>query len=205
MTCVFVLISTPNDTLSEAAFLRLVVQERRKGQVVSIPEINKEKARETSSLSNLVTSPLSTKPIEWPPTGPPSERYPLGAPPGRPLSRPTPTFSPKSSEECDPPGDGHKRWETVHSCHRGTPSVSWQSGTVSDLGSHRTILGTKCTTMVRVPGSSEDAEFHHESQEDEDIKIKQKTGEPLEDRSPVTKEVKNKGSKDRPGLGRGPG
>ena len=60
--------------------------------------------------------------------------------------------------------------------------------------------------MVRVPGSSEDAGFHRESQDEEDVKvkIKQKTDEPLEDRPPVTQEEKNKGSKDRPDLGRGP-
>ena len=45
--------------------------------------------------------------------------------------------------------------------------------------------------MVRVPGSSEDAGFHRESQDEEDVKVKieQKTDEPLEDRPPVTKDV----------------
>ena len=60
--------------------------------------------------------------------------------------------------------------------------------------------------MVGVPGSSEDAEFHRESQDDKDVHVKKehKTEEPLEDRSPVTQEETNKESKDRPDLGRGP-
>ncbi|CAI5716688.1 unnamed protein product [Peronospora effusa] len=60
--------------------------------------------------------------------------------------------------------------------------------------------------MVRVPGSSKDAGFHREFLEDKDVHVKKenKTEEPLEDRSPVTQEETNKGSKDRPDLGRGP-
>ena len=60
--------------------------------------------------------------------------------------------------------------------------------------------------MVRVPGSSEDAGFHRESQDEEDVlvKVEQKTEEALEDRPPVKHEHKNKGSKGRPDLGRGP-
>uniref|UniRef100_M4B8Y8 Uncharacterized protein n=1 Tax=Hyaloperonospora arabidopsidis (strain Emoy2) TaxID=559515 RepID=M4B8Y8_HYAAE len=58
--------------------------------------------------------------------------------------------------------------------------------------------------MVRVPVSSEDAEFHREFQGDEDaqVKIEKNTEASLEDRSTVTKEEKDKGSKDRPVLGR---
>ena len=42
--------------------------------------------------------------------------------------------------------------------------------------------------MVHVPGSSEDAGFHRESQDDKDdhIKKEHKIEKPLEDRSPVT-------------------
>uniref|UniRef100_A0AAV1UC78 Uncharacterized protein n=1 Tax=Peronospora matthiolae TaxID=2874970 RepID=A0AAV1UC78_9STRA len=60
--------------------------------------------------------------------------------------------------------------------------------------------------MVRVPGPLEDAGYHRESQEDEGVKftLEPKTDEPLEDRPPVTLEYKNKESKDRPDLGRGP-
>ena len=60
--------------------------------------------------------------------------------------------------------------------------------------------------MVRVPGSSEDAGFYRESQDDKDVHVKKehKTEESREDRSPVTQEETNKGSKHRPGLGRGP-
>ena len=60
--------------------------------------------------------------------------------------------------------------------------------------------------MVRVPGSSEDAGFHRESQDEEDVlvKVEQKTEEALKDRPPVKHEHITKGSKDRPDLGRGP-
>ncbi|CAI5709105.1 unnamed protein product [Peronospora effusa] len=60
--------------------------------------------------------------------------------------------------------------------------------------------------MVRVPGSSEDGGFHRESQEDKDVYVKKEhiPEDLLRHRSPVTQEEKNKGSKDRPGLGRGP-
>ena len=49
--------------------------------------------------------------------------------------------------------------------------------------------------MVRVPRSSEDADFHRESQEDEEVQVKidQKTEETLEDRLPVTKEEEKHG------------
>ncbi|CAI5706258.1 unnamed protein product [Peronospora effusa] len=60
--------------------------------------------------------------------------------------------------------------------------------------------------MVRAPGFSEDAGSHRESQDDKDFHVKKehKTEEPLEDRSLVSQEETNKGSKDRPDLGRGP-
>ena len=57
----------------------LLVQKKIKGQVASTPDTNKEKEHETSSMKILVISRPSTRPIEWPPIGIPSEEYPLGA------------------------------------------------------------------------------------------------------------------------------
>ncbi|CAI5705769.1 unnamed protein product [Peronospora farinosa] len=60
--------------------------------------------------------------------------------------------------------------------------------------------------MVRVPGSSEDAVFHRESPEDKDVQVKNeyKIEDPLEDRSPVTKEERTKDRKTDQTLGEGP-
>uniref|UniRef100_A0AAV1V028 Uncharacterized protein n=1 Tax=Peronospora matthiolae TaxID=2874970 RepID=A0AAV1V028_9STRA len=60
--------------------------------------------------------------------------------------------------------------------------------------------------MVRVPGSSEDAGIHRKPQDEKEVKVKieSKTEDPLEDGPLVTQEDKNKESKDRLDLGRGP-
>uniref|UniRef100_A0AAV1TYM4 Uncharacterized protein n=1 Tax=Peronospora matthiolae TaxID=2874970 RepID=A0AAV1TYM4_9STRA len=59
--------------------------------------------------------------------------------------------------------------------------------------------------MVLVPGYLEDAGFHRESQDEEEVKvmIEPKTEYPLDDRPPVTQEDK-KESKVLPDLDRGP-
>ena len=50
-----------------------------KGQEVNTSEKTRKRPGATSYLKNLVGSPLSTESIEWPPAGPPSDAYPLGA------------------------------------------------------------------------------------------------------------------------------
>lgn len=70
------------------------------------------------------------------------------SPPDHALSRLTSTSSPKSSEECDPPDDGYTSSEKVQMRRRSTPSLSWQSDTVSGLGSYHTFLEAHSTTLL---------------------------------------------------------
>ena len=91
----------------------------------------------------MVVSPLSTESIEWPPTGPPSEAYPLGAP-SLPLSRPKhlplPPSLPKSATLQPTGTQGESR--SIRGIGVPLPPVSRQSDTVS-------VLRTHSPTMVR--------------------------------------------------------
>ena len=81
MACELVRVATPPPRPAIGSGLpHLKVREQRKGQVVNTPETEGKGQGRQAPLKNLALSTLSTRSIEWPPTGPPSEAYPLEAP-----------------------------------------------------------------------------------------------------------------------------
>ena len=82
MACELVRVATPPPPRPAigSGLPHLKVREQRKGQVVITPETEGKGQGRQAPLKDLALSPLSTRSIEWPPTGPPSEAYPLEVP-----------------------------------------------------------------------------------------------------------------------------
>ena len=100
----------------------------------------------------LVMIPLSTESIEWPPTGPPSEAYSLGAQPTS-LKTKTSSLCPSllKSATNQPTGTQGKP-KSIHGI--GSPPVSWHSGAVSVLGDQHVVLRALSTTILLGNASS---------------------------------------------------
>ena len=139
MACGFVSSSISQRPAIVSGLPYLAVRGQRKGQVVNPSDETRKRPGTTRFLKNWVISPLSTKPIKSPPTGTLGEYYPLRA--HRSTSFKADNYIvTKPSEIYDPLADRNKRLEKVHTRHRDTYSVSWQSIAVMGSGSHHTVL-----------------------------------------------------------------